>query len=519
MCSKYQGMYRILDYWAEKTPTKTAAFIENENISYKELKNISETIANALYHCGVRKGDRIGILYSNSVKWYCFFWGALKIGAVPVPFDPQLGLSEMTELFITTGIRVCFVQQQFRGINHLARISENFEKFYDLQLVISEESAELPAGFISYSDFINQYTFEPLTYDPQLHPDDPLMMVCTSGTTGKPKIIVVEHEGFIKSQEDMAHYLGFTEDVRMLLGMPLFHQGGFGMGIQVLSTGGTVMYQQQFTPYEFLDLISREKVNTVQLTSTLAKILLSALDQREYDLSALKMCYFAGEALPDELAEIFYISLGKRVINLMGSSETASMLVWDSDYDRDFPVNQFKSLPFTDVKVLNDQGDECCTDEIGVIHIHTDALLREYYKNEKDTSKQIKFYSGNKWFDTGDLGKKLSNGRLEFTGRLKRIIKRGANLIYPEEVETCLLTHPEIEAAAVIGEKDELFGQKSTAYLQIVKDSRLLSGDIITFCSKRLSAYKIPDTINFIDEIPKGIGKVQYRKIRKSGKG
>ena len=135
---------------------------------------------------------------------------------------------------------------------------------------------------------------------------------------------MVEHEGFLKSAHDMSNYLEFTNKEIMLLGMPLYHQGGFGMGLQSLIKGGKVIFQEKFTPQDFLKLIEVEKVTVIQLSATLAKILISVPDFNSYDLSTLKMCYFAGELLPDKLASVFFDTLGKRVINLIGSSETAS---------------------------------------------------------------------------------------------------------------------------------------------------------------------------------------------------
>jgi fatty-acyl-CoA synthase len=325
---------------------------------------------------------------------------------------------------------------------------------------------------------------------------------------------MVEHGGFLKSAADMADYLGFTKDEVMLLGMPLYHQGGFGMGLQSLIKGGKVIFQERFVPRDFLHLIVEERVTVIQLSATLAKILCSVPGFESYDLSFVKMCYFAGELLPDTLAAVFYDQYKMRVINLIGSSETASMQVWDSKTDRGYPVNDFKPLPFTEIKVLNEQGKECGVGETGVINVFTDAVLKEYYKNEQETKKRIKLINGKRWFDTGDLGKVLPGGRVRFTGRKKRIIKRGSNLIYPEEIESFLLTHPSIEAVAVIGKKDAVFGEQTVAYIQIKDDTLISHGDMLKFCKGKLSAYKIPDKFLIMPEIPKDIGKIQYKKIR-----
>ncbi|MBN2531921.1 MAG: acyl--CoA ligase [Spirochaetales bacterium] len=514
MVKKYAGLNVILETWAEKTPDKEAAVIEGERITFGQLQDTAKKIASSLYAAGIRKKDRVGIIFPNSITWYTCYWGIIKIGAIPVPFSPQLGEYEMIELFHRTGIRLCFTCREFRGNNHYEQIKKHFPGFMDLKMLVVNDVCKENGNIISLNNFISGYSGNIDEYDMQLLPNDPLMLVCSSGTTGKPKIILVEHEGFLKSAMDMSDYLGFTSKEIMLLGMPLYHQGGFGMGLQSLVKGGKVIFQEKFIPLEFLRLIHEEQATVIQLSATLAKILCSVPDFESYDLSSVKMCYFAGELLPDMLASVFYDTLGKRVINLIGSSETASMQVWDSETDRGFPANDFKPLPFTEVKVLNDDGKECSEGEVGVINVFTDAVLREYFKNEQETKKRIKIIDGKRWFDTGDLGKVLPKGRVRFAGRKKRIIKRGSNLIYPEEIESFLLTHPAIEAIAVVGREDNIFGERTVAYIQVKEDAGVNYGNLLRYCKGKLSAYKIPDEFIIMSEIPKDIGKIQYKKIR-----
>ena len=173
------------------------------------------------------------------------------------------------------------------------------------------------------------------------------MYACTSGTTGNPKILAVEHAGFYRSQYDMANYLQLGADDTMLLGMPLYHQGGFGMGVQILLAGGTAVYQSRFDPERFLGTVTRQRITAVQLTATLAKILLSHPGFTRQAVASLRLAYFAGELLPDEVAQRFYRDFGIRVVNIIGSSETGTMAVWDSLYDTGCSVSAFRPLDFT----------------------------------------------------------------------------------------------------------------------------------------------------------------------------
>jgi fatty-acyl-CoA synthase len=312
----------------------------------------------------------------------------------------------------------------------------------------------------------------------------------------------------------MAMYLGFCSTDVMLLGMPLYHQGGFGMGLQMALSGGTVLYQPQFDPVLFLNLIEQHKVTVIQLTATLAKILLTVPNFDSYDISSVRIAYFAGEKLPVEIAKEFFEHRGIRVINVIGSTETATMVIWDSLYDTAVDVNDFLALMFTDFKVMNENLTETNEGETGLIFVNTDALLQCYYSNKDETVRKIIVIDNKRWFNTGDLGIRLADNRVRFIGRAKRIIKRGANLVCPEENESFLLTHPQIAAVAVTGESHELFGEMIVAYIQPKAGCMLDRGDIVSFCHGKLAAYKIPDKVNIVDVIPHDIGKIQFKYIK-----
>jgi fatty-acyl-CoA synthase len=514
---KNWNIFERFAHFSNKTPEKRILSINGENVSYKEFTSDVHSLTASLLMLGVNKNDKIGIVLQNSALWYKLFWAIVNAGAHPVPLDPQTGEWELRHTLTTTEIKYCFIAQRYRA----NMIEEHFRKVYKqshlVKIIVTEPSEENEV-FLNFDTFNNLAGKKTDTTICNVQYTDTLSYVCTSGTTGNPKIINVEHGGFYKAMDDMAGYLTLTSEDKMLLGMPLYHQGGFGMGVQALMKGGTVFYQTQFNPVEFLELIDKEKVTVLQLTATLAKILLTVPDFVNYDLSSLKMCYFAGEVLPDEIAKQFFMHLKIRVVNVIGSSETGTMVVWDSLYDTDVDVNCFRTLPFTSMKIINDAGYIVNAGDAGNIYIQTDAVLKEYYKNKEETEKKIMYIGDERWFNTGDLGMLREDGRVKLIGRVKRVIKRGANLVYPEEIEAYLLTHPDINAVAVMKEEQELYGEMIIAYVQVVKGKTLTRGDQLKFCKGQLSAYKIPDKFVIVDEIPNDIGKVQYKYLREKVK-
>lgn len=508
------NLYTVFQHHAQATPEKTLLVVEDETIRYGEFFAETETIAQALLALGVEAAQKVGLILPNSGLWYKIYWAAVRIGAQPVPFDPQIGEWEMARLLGLTGMTVCFAATRYRQNSILENLLSARQKAPTLEHIVVVDA---PAGaeVLPFDQFLQLAS--PSSNEEPICPVDEssvLMLACTSGSTGNPKIIVVPHQGFRQSQQDMADTLDFCADDVMLLGMPLYHQGGFGMGLQMVLNGGTVFYQPTFDPVKFLKLIEDHKVTVLQLTATLAKIILSVPDFEQYDLSSVRLAYFAGEVLPMDVARVFFEKLGIRVINIIGSTETATMVIWDSLHDTDVDVNNFRPLPFTAMKILDEAHQDVAVGDVGTIFIHTDALLTEYYKNEAETTRRLHWWEGLKWFDTGDLGQRCPDGRVRFVGRVKRAIKRGSNLIYPEEIESFLLTHPNIEAVAVTGQSHELIGEMVVAHIQPCQGCTFTRRDLIQFCRGQLAAYKIPDQIVVVEAIPKDIGKVQFKYLK-----
>ncbi|MBP7187204.1 MAG: acyl--CoA ligase [Ruminococcus sp.] len=511
----------FFDYYskyAQETPDKVLLRIDDNTLTYSEFMEKTALFGSALKKLGIGENDKVGLVMPNSIEWFIAFWSAVRIGAQPVPMDPQSGSLELSRLIPATTVKVIFAFEKYKANSILGAVSALVPEKISLTKVIcfADENA-LPKDdcYITADKFVAEYgEKECEIFQPEyLHT---MSLACTSGSTGTPKILSVPSGGFLSTQKDMGDYLGFTSDDVMMLGMTLYHQGGFGMGQQMALKGGTMMYQPQFNPVEFLETVQKYKVNVIQLTSTLAKVLLSTPDFDKYDLSSVRACYFAGEVLPKEIADIFVEKLGIRVINVIGSSETCTMVVWDSARDAGTDPSDFRKLSFTDVRVIDAQHNDVAEGEIGELCVYTDGVITDYFGNpELSAEKILTDDQGRRWFCTGDLVNKLPNGIVRFAGRSKRIIKRGGNLVHAEEVEACLLTHPKIAAAAVTDEPHPVIGQQIVAYIQPKGDEKVTRGELARYFDGKLSAYKVPDKVVLVEEIPKDIGKIQFKYLRK----
>lgn len=510
----------FFDYYreyADKTPDKVLLRIDDDTLTYGEFMRKTAVIASGMQKFGITANDKVGIVMPNSIDWYLVFWSAVRIGAQPAPIDPQSGTMELLQLLPSTNVKVCFISEKYRNNSIIGAMQQVVPENVKLDKVVcfAESAEELSEPFITSETFFNEYCSD--NCEEYIPGDEHVMsLACTSGSTGNPKVLSVPYYGFLETQDDMGTHLGFGENEVMMLGMTLYHQGGFGMGLQTTVKGGTVMYQPQFNPQTFLETVQKYKVSVIQLTATLAKVLLSTPDFDKYDLSSVHTSYFAGEVLPKEIADVFVNKLGIRVVNVIGSSETTTMVVWDSAIDGDKDPSDFRKLPFTDIRVLDENGNEVAEGEIGELCVYTAGVISEYFGNPELSAEKIHTdEQGRRWFSTGDLVNRLPDGIVRFAGRSKRIIKRGGNLVHAEEVEACLLTYEKVAAAAVTDEPHPVIGQQIVAYIQPKGDEKITRGEIARFFDGKLSAYKVPDKVILVEELPKDVGKIQFKYLRK----
>jgi fatty-acyl-CoA synthase len=501
--------------------------VDDQTLTRADFLDEVAVWAAAMAQKGIGPSHQVAIVLQNGIDWYLAFWAAVSLGALAVPIDPQVGEWELRNLFSILDIKLCIAVERFRsaeigryildwkadtasnaGVVILDADASNTQATSHERHEVHPSRCRSAHGMaaISRADFLAGVPGMPIPSRSVL-PSDWLMLACTSGTTGNPKIIAVPHLGFLRAQMDMAATLSLSEHDRVLLGMPLYHQGGFGMGLQALVAGGQAIYLSGFQPRRYLTCLETQRVTVAQLSATLAKLLLTDPDFNAFDLSSVRLYYFAGEVLPDALAAEFWQLRHTRVVNVIGSTETATMVMWDSQRDSQRSASEFQALPFTAVQVAA-AGDSAAN-----LWVSTDALLCEYYANEAETGRRTALRDGRRWFDTQDLALVLPDGYIRFVGRAKRVIKRGPNLIHPEELEAFLLTHPAVAAVAVVREEHELFGESILAWVQPSAGSALSRGDLLAFCRGKIAAYKVPDRIVITEQLPIEIGKIQYKRI------
>jgi fatty-acyl-CoA synthase len=506
------GILGVFLSQSERAPERTVLVVGAQRLTWAELRLKGDRMAAALHALGIRKGDRVGLLTPNSVSWYVFLYAAVRLGAVPVPFDPQMGEYEMAHLFDRVGVRVVLIVPRYRSLRHGEMLARLRPQLPDLQRVVVDGGAADDGFFMPFEALLESGEAHPVPPVPPLDREDSNIFFCTTGSTGMPKIVDVPCKMFDDSAVPNAARWGFAEGDRFLLSMPLYHFAGFGWGFSCLSAGGTIYYGEDFTPSSFLETIGRERVTTLLLTPTLAKILLTHPRFGEARLDSLREVLFTGEYLADALAQKFSEERGLRVVNALGMTETYVFLDWDSVRDRGTSANSLKANASLAVQVRNAQGAECAPNEEGVIHV-LGPVMKRYFRLPEVTRETI---DAEGWLCTGDLGVRDESGRIRFVGRRKRVIKRGSNLVSPEEIEQFLRTHPACAAVVIDSEPDPLIGERIIAHVQPAEGKTLTNEELVAFCRNQISAYKVPDEFRFMQEVPTTVGKANPTLLRKS---
>lgn len=504
------GLLGCLNRSFHKYGNKKFMSCEGETLTYADMVEKGNRVASQLYDCGIRKGDRVGILLANSCNWYVFLYGILRLGAIVVPFDPLLGEGELTALIKKAGVRVVITVPKHRGVDFIQLFRSMMKENYDLKKIIVDGKIGSESGFIPYDDQSIKETTIP---DFELVGKDTNVFLCTTGSTGVSKIVDLDGSFYENCIENYTSYLEYDKGgVRFFSAMPLYHAAGLGYGLCCMSAGGEIYYAKRFMPSKMLNLLESEHITTILSTPTIMRVLQSCENFQNIKLESLEKIVFTGEALDNELVETYIEQFGVQVLNILGSSENFIYLVWDSKLDSQYPVSYFRGINHLDVRIFKEKA-ECSLGQQGTIKIKN-QIMKGYYNEPKLTGDVIHVEDGQRWFDSGDRGVLMEDGRISYLGRKKKVMKRGGNLVAFEEVEYAIGLNQHVLLSVVTCEKDEKFGEKLIAYVQLKSKEAVTKQELYQFLRKEIAAYKVPDEIFYIDEIPESSGKASVRRLQ-----
>ena len=497
----------MLEGVAKQYGAKTAIALGDQTLSYVELDEASNKVANTLLELGLSKGDRVAMLLSNSPEFAVIFFGILKIGAIAVPLDTRYKFYELASLFNNSQPKILVAESPF-----LEPLVPDLPRFKSIEHVIDLSSEKDEGQFISYRQILA--TSSAHKVEVGLEAEDIALIFYASGTTSRPRGAILSHGSLIV--EAKASGDGFEQtdkDIVMQFALPLYHV--FGLEILLITSlfrGSTVVMLPGLSISSLMETIERERATMfmgVPYIFTLA-VNMAEKEGIKYDLSSLRLCISAAQTLPLIIRERFRQHYGLDIVEIYGLSETVAHVTCQSVDGTGKPGSVGKALSVWEIRIVDDNGKELPTNQTGEIII-AGPFMKGYYVNPEDTAEVIK----DGWLYTGDIGKIDEDGELFILGLKKDMILIKGQNIYPIDIEAVLQSHPKVAEAAVVGIPDELRGERIRGVVTLKDGQVATEHELQDFCRQYLANYKVPKQIIFVASLPKtAAGKIRKELLK-----
>ncbi len=482
----------MLEEAVRKYGTKTALVMEDRRISFSQLNEDSNRVANALIKLGVKKGDRVAILLSNSLEFINVYLGITKCGAIAVPLDTKYKRLELNALFTNCQPKALFIESAI-----MEGLAPALSRFSSILHVIDINGSK---PYLDYSRLVAESSTENI--DIAIQPDDVAHIAYTSGPTLTPRGVMLPHQSLVTETAIAAGAFKQTDkDVVILFALPLHH--AFGLVVILLPSiycGSTVVILPGLSISSLIETIEREKATMFMAVPFVYALINEMAEEKglEHDLSSLRFCGSAGAALPPDVARTFERHLGMKIIDFWGQTESSAFIPCQSLNGTAKPGSVGKALPGWQVKIVDKDGRELPANHIGEI-IARGPYLKGIYNNPQATARLLR----NGWLYTGDLARIDDEGNVFLFGNSKgMLISKGQN-IYPGDIETILTLHPKIAEAAAVGIPDETRGQVVGAAIRLKPGQVITEQEIKHFCLEHLANYKVPKQIIFVNTLPR----------------
>lgn len=525
----------LLDRIATKFPDHDALVYTDRNLryTYHQFNQLCRQVAKGLMALGLKRGEHIAIWATNVPEWVTLQFATGKMGAVLVTVNTNYKTFEVEYLLKQSDTTTLVMIGGTKTSNYINIINELCPELRDSQpgklnsarlpmlknvIFIGEDT---PAGMWNWRDILamaNQVTDEELdARQASLDPDDCINMQYTSGTTGFPKGVMLTHFNIINNAHSIADCMNFTEQDKLCIPVPFFHCFGCVLGTMTcVVSGATMVPVEVFHPVRVLETIEQERCTAVHGVPTMFIMELEELNKKKYDTSSLRTGIMAGSPCPIEVMKAVVNRMGAREITITyGQTEASPAITMTrTDDPIDLRVTTVgRTIPNVEAKILDPEtGAECPPGVQGEICARGYNVMKGYYKMPEATAQAI---DANGWLHTGDLGVMDHNGYFKITGRLKDMIIRGGENIYPREIEEFLYTHPLVKDVQVVGVPSAKYGEEVLAFIQPKEGANLTKEEIQAYCQNKIAKYKIPSYVLFTDSYPTtASGKVQKYRLR-----
>lgn len=508
----------ILRNNAHKFPGETAFIYEGRTTSFRTYFERASRLASALYKRGLRKQDRISILSQNTIEFMEAYSACELSGFIAATVNFRLAPPEMTYILTDASPRILLFEAQYAPVVEKIRGGLPHIEAYVCF------GGAVPDWAEDYESFVASGDPEGAPLRPL--PDEILHLIYTSGTTGRPKGVMRSHRSEIAIANLMATELGLIISDRLQLMMPIFHVGSRFLQMAVHLRGGTVVLHHEFKPAEVVETIVREKVTMTHMAPTMIQAVMNVAGIENADLSSLHTICYAAAPMPVPLLHKGLKLFGPVFLQLYGMTEGGGTTLHKRQHRLDGTADDLKRLgsigqaaPTVDIKIIDDDGNDLPVGQVGEILTRTPSQMIGYWNNSPATLAALR----GGWYHTGDVGYLDYEGFLYLADRKKDMIISGGENIYSREVEEAIATHPHVTDVAVIGVKDDYWGETVLAVTVLASGASVTQEELIDHCKTQIASYKKPRGVLFVDELPRlpsgKINKVVLRQLYGSGGG
>lgn len=523
---KKQTIGSLLKTAADRFPHHEAVVYSELDLRYSYQKLYEETgkIAKGLMALGIKKGEHVAIWASNIPEWILLQFATARIGAVLVTVNTSYQARELEYLLDHSDSTTLFLMDGYKGTSYIDMIQsivKDPKNLPKLERLVYLGRGDTPEKMISFADIAkkgNLISDDALfERERSLSHEDVINMQYTSGTTGFPKGVMLTHNNIVNNAAIVAARMGLGSEDRLCIPVPLFHCFGCVLStLACVSVGAAMLPIIEFKPERVLQTVETERCTGLQGVPTMFIAELSHPNFADYDLSSLRTGIMAGSPCPKEVMKKVMKQMNLTDITIAyGQTESSPVItqttITDAIERRVETVG--KVHPHVEIKIVDPEtGETLGPDEQGELCTRGYLVMKGYYKMEEATKKAI---DEDGWLHTGDLAEIDEDGYVRITGRLKDMIVRGGENIYPREIEEFLYEHEDIVDVQIVGVPDEKYGEKTAAFIKCKPGKTLMLEDVRAFCKGQLSYYKIPEYVFHLDEYPlTASGKVQKYILR-----
>ena len=524
----------VLDDLSKNNPNGWAVRYTDRNYfrTWKELNDEADLIARGMMSLGVKKGDHVAIWATNTPEWILTLFAAAKIGAVLVTVNTNFKIFELEYLLRQSDTKLLVMIGGFKNNDYVATVNELLPELKTTSGEIESErlpflkrvvfaGKETPEGMLNFEDLkILGGDFPVEIYEENkktLNTHDVVNMQYTSGTTGFPKGVMLTHYNILNNGKTIGDGMKFTKDDKLCITVPFFHCFGLVLAMMACITHGTTMVPvERYSPVPVMNAISVEKCTAVHGVPTMFIAMLEHAQFNNFDFSSLRTGIMAGSPCPIEVMKKVIDKMNMReIVIVFGQTEASPGCTMTTTSDSiDKRVNTVgRAFPGVECKIIDPEaGEELPINTPGEFCARGYNIMKGYYKMPEATAQAI---DKDGWLHTGDLCTVDEDGYYKVVGRIKDMIIRGGENIYPKEIEECLYTCDKVSDVQVIGVPSEAYGEEVMACVILKEGEEMTEEEVKEFVGARMAKHKVPRYVRFVDSFPtNAAGKIQKFKMR-----